>query len=134
VPPPISADRHKKALIFIVNAATPRARITGEAAVALSQHGTVAPITIHHRVDFAASMVDGRTVGEVLPDSPSAKEINELWIYIQDRLARLVKDPTLAPIRGPSTFSISSLSGDVEEVDSVDPHSSAEDMQASTHG
>ena len=68
------ADRHKKALIFIVNAATPRARITGEAAVALSQHGTVAPITIHHRVDFAASMVDGRTVGEVLPDSPRRRK------------------------------------------------------------
>jgi chromosome partitioning protein len=124
------ADRHKKALIFIVNAATPRARITGEAAVALSQHGTVAPITIHHRVDFAASMVDGRTVGEVLPDSPSAKEINELWIYIQDRLARLVKDPTLAPESRPEYFSISSLSGDVEEVDSVDHNSQPEDMQA----
>jgi chromosome partitioning protein len=124
------ADRHKKALIFIVNAATPRARITGEAAVALSQHGTVAPITIHHRVDFAASMVDGRTVGEVLPDSPSAKEINELWIYIQDRLARLVKDPTLAPETRPEYFSISSLSGDVEEVDTVDHNTQPEDMQA----
>jgi chromosome partitioning protein len=124
------ADRHKKALIFIVNAATPRARITGEAAVALSQHGTVAPITIHHRVDFAASMVDGRTVGEVLPDSPSAKEINELWIYIQDRLARLVKDPTLAPETRPEYFSISSLSGDVEEIDAVDHNSQPEDMQA----
>ena len=124
------ADRHKKALIFIVNAATPRARITGEAAVALSQHGTVAPITIHHRVDFAASMVDGRTVGEVLPDSPSAKEVNELWIYIQDRLARLVKDPTLAPETRPEYFSISSLSGDAEEVDSVDHNSQPEDMQS----
>ena len=124
------ADRHKKALIFIVNAATPRARITGEAAVALSQHGTVAPITIHHRVDFAASMVDGRTVGEVLPDSASAKEVNELWIYIQDRLARLVKDPTLAPETRPEYFSISSLSGDVEEVDSADHNSQPEDMQA----
>jgi chromosome partitioning protein len=124
------ADRHKKALIFIVNAATPRARITGEAAVALSQHGTVAPITIHHRVDFAASMVDGRTVGEVLPDSASAKEINELWIYIQDRLARLVKDPSLAPETRPEYFSISSLSGDAEEVDSVDHNAQPEDMQA----
>ena len=33
--------------------------------MALSQHGMVAPVTIHHRVDFAASMIDGRTVGEV---------------------------------------------------------------------
>jgi chromosome partitioning protein len=124
------ADRHKKALIFVVNAATPRARITGEAAVALSQHGTVAPITVHHRVDFAASMVDGRTVGEVLPDSPSAKEINELWIYIQDRLARLVKDPTLAPESRPEYFSISSLSGGSEEMDGTESPPTAEDMPA----
>ena len=125
------ADRHKKALIFIVNAATPRARITGEAAVALSQHGTVAPITIHHRVDFAASMVDGRTVGEVLPDSASAKEVNELWIYIQDRLARLVKDPSLAPgERGRSTSRSVRCRVMWKRSNSVDHHSQPEDMQA----
>jgi chromosome partitioning protein len=114
------ADRHKKTLIFVVNAATPRARITGEAAVALSQHGTVAPITIHHRVDFAASMVDGRTVSEVIPDGPSAKEISELWIYIQDRLARLVKDPTLAPENRPEYFSISPLSPGMENNEEIE--------------
>jgi chromosome partitioning protein len=91
------AERHEKPLIFVVNGATPRARITGEAAVALSQHGTVAPVIVHHRVDFAASMVDGRCVGEVVPKSQSAKEIRELWTYVQDRLARLAKDPALAP-------------------------------------
>src|SRR6516164_7123452 len=90
------AGRYGKPLLFVVNAATPRARITGEAAVALSQHGTVAPITIHHRVDFAASMVDGRTVGEVIPDSASAKEIQELWIYVQGRLARLKNEAAFA--------------------------------------
>src|SRR6185503_2318284 len=104
------ADRHKKPLIFVVNAATPRARITGEAAVALSQHGTVAPTTIHHRVDFAASMVDGRTVGEVIPNSQSAKEISDLWIYVRDRLARYAQDPTLSPDTKPDHFSISSIS------------------------
>lgn len=91
------AERHGKPVVFVINAATPRARITGESAVALSQHGTVAPITIHHRTDFAASMIDGRTVGEVVPDSQSAKEISELWVYIQDRLSRIVHDPALLP-------------------------------------
>ena len=37
-------DRAGKPLIFVVNAATPKAKITYEAAVALSQHGTVAPV------------------------------------------------------------------------------------------
>jgi len=91
------AERHGKPVVFVINAATPRARITGESAVALSQHGTVAPITIHHRTDFAASMIDGRTVGEVVPGSQSAKEISDLWMYIQDRLSRIVHDPTLLP-------------------------------------
>jgi chromosome partitioning protein len=111
------AERHGKPLIFVVNAATARARITGESAVALSQHGTVAPVTIHHRVDFAASMIDGRTVGEVVPSSQSAKEITELWLYIQSRLSRIVKDPTLLPDITPEHLAISSLlSPGVEEM------------------
>ena len=72
--------------------ATARARITGETAVALSQHGTVAPVTLHHRVDFAASMIDGRTVGEVNTSSRSADEVATLWRYFEDRLMRMRGD------------------------------------------
>jgi chromosome partitioning protein len=103
------AERHGKPLIFVVNAATARARITGESAVALSQHGTVAPVTIHHRVDFAASMIDGRTVGEVVPNSQSAREISELWTYIQEKLSRIVRDPALLPDFRPEHLSINAL-------------------------
>ena len=81
-------DRAGKPLIFVVNAATPKARITSEAAVALSQHGTVAPITLHHRTDFAASMIDGRTVMEVDPNGRSAGEVAALWTYINYRLEK----------------------------------------------
>ena len=104
------AERHNKPLIFVINAATQRARITGEAAVALSQHGTVAPVTVHHRVDFAASMIDGRTVGEVDFKSASAKEVRDLWTYIQDRLSRLMHDPKLIPEIRPPHFAVSALS------------------------
>jgi chromosome partitioning protein len=103
------AERHGKPVIFVINAATARARITGESAVALSQHGTVAPVIIHHRVDFAASMIDGRTVGEVVPGSASAKEISDLWFYIQERLSRLMHDPTLLPEIRPGHLAINSL-------------------------
>lgn len=81
-------ESRNKPLIFVVNAATPRAKITSEAAIALSQHGTVAPITIHHRVDYAASMTDGRTVMEAEPGGRSAKEIAALWDYLGERLRR----------------------------------------------
>jgi chromosome partitioning protein len=103
------AERHGKPVIFVINGATARARITSESAVALSQHGTVAPVTIHHRVDFAASMIDGRTVGEVLPNSQSAKEITELWLYIQEKLSRIVRDPALLPDFRPDHLSINAL-------------------------
>jgi chromosome partitioning protein len=81
-------DRAGKPLLFVVNGATPKAKITYEAAVALSQHGTVAPVTLHHRTDFAASMIDGRTVMECDPKSRSAAEITELWEYVSDRLEK----------------------------------------------
>jgi chromosome partitioning protein len=103
------AERHGKPVVFVINAATARARITGESAVALSQHGTVAPVTIHHRVDFAASMIDGRTVGEVVPGSPSAREISDLWAYVQDKLSRIVRDPALLPDIRPDHLAINSL-------------------------
>ena len=84
----VQAQRAGKPLIFVVNAATPKAKITSEAAVALSQHGTVAPITLHHRTDYAASMIDGRTVMEVEPEGRSAQEVIALWHYIADRLEK----------------------------------------------
>jgi chromosome partitioning protein len=105
------AERHRKPLIFVVNAANARARITGESAVALSQHGTVAPVIVHHRVDFAASMVDGRTVGEIVPDGPSAREIAGLWTYVQDKLSRIVRDTKLIPDIRPAEFALGPLLG-----------------------
>ena len=121
------AERHRKPLIFVINAANARARITGESAVALSQHGTVAPIIVHHRVDFAASMVDGRTVGEIVPDSASAREIASLWTYIQDRLSRIVRDAKLIPDLRPTEFAITPLIAAGEEEDLA-----AEEPQAPT--
>jgi hypothetical protein len=74
----------------------------------------VAPVTIHHRVDFAASMIDGRTVNEVVPNSQSAKEISDLWLYIQERLSRIVRDPTLLPEIKPEHLVVNSLLADLD--------------------
>jgi chromosome partitioning protein len=88
-------ERSGKPMLFIVNGATNRAKITGDAAIALSQHGTVAPVTVHQRVDFAVSMIDGRTVGELDPASNSAREITELWNYVNARLGKGVREEAL---------------------------------------
>jgi chromosome partitioning protein len=79
-------ERLGKPLIFVINGAAPRARITSEAAIALSQHGTLAPSIIHQRTGFAASMIDGRTVMEVPGEERSAEEIALLWEYLESRL------------------------------------------------
>ena len=84
-------------LIFVVNGATPRARITSEAAIALSQHGTLAPSIIHQRVDFASSMIDGRTTMELDPASRSSEEISKLWTYIEERLSRMDANLPMPP-------------------------------------
>jgi len=75
-----------KPMVFVLNDASPRAKITFEAAIALSQHGTVAPVTVHHRTLFASSMIDGRTAQELEPNGQSATEILGLWEYLNARL------------------------------------------------
>ena len=75
-----------KPMVFVVNGAASRARITGEAAILLSQHGKVAPVTVFQRTDFASSMNDGRTAQELDPSSRSAGEIKELWAYVRKQL------------------------------------------------
>src|SRR5215468_2502344 len=87
-------ERLGKPLVFVVNAASPRARITSEAVIALSQHGTLAPSILHNRTDFAASMIDGRTVMEVDESSRSCVEVEQLWSYLRGRLKNLERAQT----------------------------------------
>ena len=88
-----------KPLVFVINAATPRARITKEAVAALSQHGPLAPSLIHQRVDFASSMIDGRTVMELPNAQLATSEIERIWGYLANRMGigRPVTGVTLRP-------------------------------------
>lgn len=78
-----------KRMVFVVNGAAQRAKITGEAAIALSQHGTVAPVTLYQRTDFAASMIDGRTAQEIDSTSRSSAEVAELWDYVSAQIRKI---------------------------------------------
>jgi chromosome partitioning protein len=79
--------RAGKPFVFVVNGAAPRASITAEAVAALSEHGRVAPGILYQRTDFAASMIDGRTVMEAAPNSRSAQEIAELWKCVHAQIS-----------------------------------------------
>jgi chromosome partitioning protein len=72
----------RKPFLFVVNGAAPRASITAEAVAALSEHGRVAPVILYQRTEFAASMIDGRTVMEATPNGRSAQEIADLWKHV----------------------------------------------------
>jgi len=77
----------KKPFAFIVTQAKPNTRLTVQAVTALSAHGVVAQAIVHDRVDFAASMIDGRTVTETDGKGRSAAEMAELWRFVQLRMA-----------------------------------------------
>lgn len=82
------ATQANKRIVFVLNGAVPRARITVEAVIALSQYGAVAPTVIHQRTEFASAMTDGRTVLEVNQDGKSSDEINALWGYVSTQLRK----------------------------------------------
>ena len=80
-----------KPFVFAVTQAKPNARLTVQAVAALSEHGVVAPSIIHDRVDYAGSMIDGRTVQETDPKGRSAAEMAELWRFIKAQIAKSTK-------------------------------------------
>jgi chromosome partitioning protein len=80
------ARRARRPVVFVVNRTKPRVRMTGEAAIALSQHGTVAPAMLADRTAYAAAGIDGRTAPELEPDGTAAAEVAALWRYVVARL------------------------------------------------
>jgi chromosome partitioning protein len=71
---------------FALTQAKANSRLTVQAMGALSEHGVVASTIIHDRVDYASSMVDGRTVMEIDPRGRAAAEITELWRFCKKRM------------------------------------------------
>ena len=76
---------------FAVTQAKPNTRLTVQAMAALSEHGTVASAIVHDRVDYAGSMIDGRTVQESDAKGRSAAEIAELWKFVKAQIAKSTK-------------------------------------------
>jgi chromosome partitioning protein len=62
----------------VINAVKPRTNIAVDTLRVLAQYGKVAPMMLGDRVDFASSMIEGRTVSEINPNSKSSHEVAEL--------------------------------------------------------
>ena len=80
-----------KPFIFAVTQAKPNARLTVQAVAALSEHGAVAPAIVHDRVDYAGSMIDGRTVQETDGKGRSAAEMGALWDFVKAQITKSTK-------------------------------------------
>ena len=61
--------------VFILTQAKGNARITVQTMAALSEHGRIFEAVVHDRVDYAASMTDGRTALEIAPPGRAATEV-----------------------------------------------------------
>jgi chromosome partitioning protein len=46
---------------------------------------------MNDRVDYAGSMIDGRTVLETDPKGRSAAEVEELWTFVKVQIAKSTK-------------------------------------------
>jgi chromosome partitioning protein len=77
-------------LVFVLNNSS-GSRLARQAAINLSQHGTLANAECKSRVDYRSSMIDGRTVMELDPRGKSAAEIAELWSYIASKIEQRKK-------------------------------------------
>jgi chromosome partitioning protein len=77
--------------VFVLTQAKANARITVQTVAALSQHGQVFEAVVHDRVDYPASMTDGRTALEINPNGPAAAEMAELWLCARARLSEFAK-------------------------------------------
>jgi len=75
-----------KPFAFALTQAKQNATLTVQAVAALSAHGVVSPAIMHDRVDYASSMVDGRTVLETDPSGRSAGETIALWTFVKERI------------------------------------------------
>lgn len=75
-----------KPYAFVLTRVNPNARLTTQTAMTLSEHGVVLQPPIRERIGFPVSMIDGRTAMELEPKGAGAKEIEELWNSVKNRI------------------------------------------------
>lgn len=90
-----------KPVVFVLNAATVGARITRDSVALLSRYGPLAPTIVHQRVDYAASMIDGRTAMEIQGSKRAREEMGTLWAFLE----RCTERPEAMQFPQPSAFS-----------------------------
>ena len=85
------AKAARKPFAVVINSA-PRGKLSEEARVLLESNGIeVLPVIIHQRAPYSHAVIDGRAVHEFEPGGKAAKEIDELYADISQRLGLTAK-------------------------------------------
>lgn len=82
----LSAQHAHKNMVWILNGVSSRSRVADAVAAELNKFAEVAPTHVHERTDYVMAMGQGRTVLETRPSGISAREIRNLWSFINTRL------------------------------------------------
>ena len=88
------------------------------AVIALAQYGTVCPVILPERPEFAACQGEGKLVGDLEPPSPAAEDIGRLWDYLAEHAERAAQrkepqDRRHAPRQPYDQIATFTLSGEV---------------------
>jgi chromosome partitioning protein len=78
--------------VFVINHSGGEEDYPTEAIIALAQHGTVCPVILPQRGDFAAGQAEGRTVMEIDADSASSEDMARLWDYLFNHIAKVAPE------------------------------------------
>ena len=81
----------QKQFLFVLTQAKTQARITAQAAAALSQHGRVVQAFISDRVAYAAAMTGGNSAPEI-GRGPASTEITALWDEVKSSFQEIMKE------------------------------------------
>lgn len=81
----------QKQFLFVLTQAKTQARITAQAAAALSEHGRVVQAFISDRVAYAAAMTGGNSAPEI-GRGPASTEITALWDEVKSSFQEIMKE------------------------------------------
>ena len=81
-------ERLHRPFCFVITMAKAKTRIATDTLQVLAQYGQVAPVMLGDRIDYAESMIDGLSVGELSAKSKSTDELTKLWRYVSSLLQK----------------------------------------------
>lgn len=78
-------EKAGRRFVFVITRTKPRVKLTGQAAIALSQYGIIAPVMVADRAPYASAKTDGLTAQEA-GDKSAEGEMAGLWEYIAKKM------------------------------------------------